>query len=374
MRALLLLALLAACDASCPETKIPATGLIHRGVFVEDGDYMRVASAVGGNIVREDCDRNLRLLGPDFMTARTVDLGYQYKRDRSVLALVRATDGGIAAVTWELDYASNDNELSRLRLVMIAPAGNVVWTKLLAKDEASPPEIRVAIGWDQVFVVEHNFALTAYSRASGEVAWQQTVSGTTFPRAELVAQDSGDVVMTVANGVAAYTPAGMVRWQRTPDAFGMDAVANVAVALDGTVAAVGETGATQRVALVAPDGALLWSHELGNPSADRVSSIVTDGVRVVAAGDFTGQLSFDPSTRNDDNTDGFIVSVDAKGIEGVQVAGGAGTQNADVVTLYGPASVIVRVRNFVGDPAPEIRVGGVEIAGAGMAIVDFDHL
>ncbi len=376
MRRLALLCLVAACDAACPEEALPASSTIRRGVFVEGGGSLAVASSPAGSVVRENCDAGLNLLGPELTTRQTVDLDYKLEDGRAILALARSADGTIAAVMWQQEYVGDIDEIAETSLVLVGPTGNVMWKRQLDTDAASvSPVARVAIGPAHVFLLEESSTLSAYSRATGDIAWQRSVeTGGIAATPVIVANDSGGVAVAAPHGeVVMFDGEGAVRWSLMPDALGVTRLDHIAAAPNGTVAVSGLTDVPAerdlRIALIDDGGQLLWGHTFPG-GATSIASLVTDGTSVIAAGSFIGSLSFDASTQNDANTDGFLVSLDATDVHWVRTAGGEGVQRAQVFALPDTGSMIVGLTSHANDRAPQIQFGDVSLVGYGLAILD----
>jgi hypothetical protein len=403
MRWLIWLPLLAACGEACPETIVRtcedcAAGEPRHAVFIEGGESFEVDASPSGALVRESCNDELRVLGDDLTTARAIELAYDHHDENVVVALARGDDGTIAAVTFELDWVGDIDEDTLTKLRAFDGKGKLLWSHVLDDRESTAPRTAVAVGPQQVYVVEHGVIVSARTRATGELAWQQRfgssagqVIGDVEVSVDRVDPAGGLIVTgtfagTLATGpggpdlfasdlsgfVVKYAANGDVRWAVSSDALGISTLDLVAQGPDGSLAVQGGTGSVQRIAMLEPDGQLRWVRDLGDVYGDRVSSIATDGIDIAVAGDFTTQLSFHPETHNAGHTDGFIAVVGSAGVEWVQVVGGLGTQRADVVVLTAE-SLVAHATNFDNADAPAIELAnaGVEMQGVGLALFDF---
>ncbi len=122
------------------------------------------------------------------------------------------------------------------------------------------------------------------------------------------------------------------------------------------------------VALVAPDGQIRWAHPFGRRH-ERIESVVTDGVEVIAAGGSDAPISFDPDRTEPEDTDGYLVSTDTAQ-RWFRAARGRGSQWATVhaLTADGLLASVPSWRREQDADDPTLTIGDVHTAGSGFLI------
>lgn len=355
------------------ELVLAASGSVRYGRFVSvDGGSLASASNRLGEVVRARPDDALRRYHPSLAPDRDLALPFTYSDERSVISIALDADASVAALTFEREYEGDIDEATRTQLTMFDLDGKRRWSVELARDTSSADYESVVLGPTQVYVASREGRLRAYDKESGALAWQGRIDGSL--NVKIAADPTGGVTIASGSTLEDLDPRGAVRWSTTAEALGAGGIALVARAPDGAIAVLTHDGAldigsTQQVVMLEAVGTKRWSMPLGARFSDRVSSIATDGTRIVAAGDYTGTPGFDPSAPVAPDTDGFVVTVPSSGERTSQIIHGAGTQRA-YVTSMAAASSVIRATSFGSDLVPSLVIDGVHAEGEGVALLD----
>jgi len=344
------------------ELVLAASGSVRYGRFVSvDGGSLASASNRLGEVVRARPDDALRRYHPSLAPDRDLALPFTYSDERSVISIALDADASVAALTFEREYEGDIDEATRTQLTMFDLDGKRRWSVELARDTSSADYESVVLGPTQVYVASREGRLRAYDKESGALAWQGRIDGSL--NVKIAADPTGGVTIASGSTLEDLDPRGAVRWSTTAEALGAGAIA--LLAHDGAL----DIGSTQQVVRLEAVGTKRWSMPLGARFSDRVSSIATDGTRIVAAGDYTGTPGFDPSAPVAPDTDGFVVTVPSSGERTSQIIHGAGTQRAYVTSMTAASSVI-RATSFGSDLVPSLVIDGVHAEGEGVALLD----
>ncbi|MBA3459192.1 MAG: hypothetical protein H0T46_04470 [Deltaproteobacteria bacterium] len=221
-----------------------------------------------------------------------------------------------------------------------------------------------------MFVATRFGKLEAFAKDTGAPAWSKTIMGA---RDLGIAMDpSGGVTVTSDAQVSSYGATGSVRWSVPSSMLGLVELDRVAQAADGSIAVLGSDGSldlrsAQKIVMLEPGGVLRWTQPLGTRSHDRVTSMVTDGVHIVVAGDYGRSLGFDPSAATSDDSAGFLSTVGATGVVSTFTVGGTGTQRLYVTSMT-TDSTYVRATSFDTENVPSLEMPGVDVDGNGNGV------
>lgn len=358
------------CGTPCEsERALAPSGAIRHARFVGPDTYLEVASNAAGQLVRANCDGDLLRYDAGLAPRDAIDIEYQLDDEQSVDALVLADDGTLAVLSFELEYIGDIDAKSFTRLDVYDPSGERRWRAVLSTNEITH-DYDLQIGPAQVYVAIPNRVI-ASDRDTGAFLWTQTTDGVA---AASIAADPSGVVVATRTQLVAYDTRGAMRWSREPAMLGLAEYDRVATATDGSIAVLGNDGAladgsAQAIAMLDAEGALRWSVPLGERFADRVTSLVTDGDQIVAAGDYGGALGFAPDAPVSPDADGFVATVDAAGVRSVTTTTGAGTQRLYLTSLT--ADTVLGYATSFDDPtAPHLGLGDLAVDGNGIALLE----
>lgn len=413
MRWLVAIVVVIGCGAQTPPSGDPVTacvecgpGALLHGRFVDDHYVVFAASPehfvyrVGDEVVWADSD---------FAVFQAAGIADDKDRNQTIVEIAVASDGTVVAGT-RLGDVGTPHEYA---VTLFEPDGSRRWQHQIAV------ETTVAIGSRFVFLTSSDPRpiqigddtivgpyLAALDRTNGSLAWVRTMPSRTQLTA--VGDSSGGVVVAgtfsgtldlgdvvLANGlqfprasgfVAQLDDLGVARWGVQLDtgepAPGLNAFARVeklALGPRGSVAFAATwfggvptiLGASDDldgtfVALIDASGAVQWARDL---RADRVSSLLTDGVEIVVAGHYLEALSYDGVLPIDEH-DGYIAAITREGPRWVRHATGAGRQimsAASFTTAGGISAVMTTEYNFEDGPKPA-SYGDVVVVGNGAVI------
>ncbi|CAN5910447.1 hypothetical protein BH11MYX3_BH11MYX3_47170 [soil metagenome] len=178
--------------------------------------------------------------------------------------------------------------------------------------------------------------------------------------------DPGDAESHVADsnlGALASAPGGEVAvigtWDGAAAMFGGVPLAHVYE---------GSNPVGQMIALIAPGGGVTWAHPFGRRS-DSITSLVTDGVEVIAAGSRDTAVSFDVDRTEPVGSDGYFVSTDTAQ-RWFRAARGNGYQDVTVHALTADG-VLASVHSWTTEDDtldPTLTIGDVHADGPGFLI------
>lgn len=355
------------------EIALPSSGAVLHGRFVAvDGGALASASNGRAEVVRARADDAAQRYDAGLAPRDELGIPFSYSDERSVVALALDADNSVAALSFELEYHGDIDEDTRSQLTLFDLDGKLRWTQELARNTSSAEYDSVAIGPSQVYVATRYGSLRAYDKDSGALAWQGRIDGSL--RVKIAADPMGGVTVVAGTKLEDRDAAGATRWSTTAEALGVGELELVARAPDGSIAVLASDGeleidSAQKLLMLEPLGGKRWSAPLGGQFSDRVSTIATDGARIVAAGDYGGTPGFDPSAPVAPDTDGFIVTVGASGARTSRIVQGIGTQRAYVTSMT-PTSNLVRATSFGVDVLPSLDIDGVHADGEGVALLE----
>lgn len=249
-----------------------------------------------------------------------------HDRANGVVAL---PDGGtLVAGTW---FSGSNTRFNNFAL-QLTPAGAVAWSRLeeLVGDDgynaiARDPGGRIFVAGSRPDAAGQPQAwLRALAADGRSELWAVTRPGAGAAATAVAIAPGGDVVTggnatsatTGADGwIARYSPAGMERWSLALASPGADRIAGIAVAPDGSIAAVGAFAGSSTIRVYGGGGAPRWEVT----AADGTSWA---GVAVDAAGDVVvaGSLGDDLVTRKYTAAGGVIWERRVPGAHGNAVA------------------------------------------------------
>ena len=267
--------------------------------------------------------------------------------------------------------------------VLLAAAG---MTTALIRSASSTPGVPTPTPWA---------VYGGSTRVYGGNTYDAFSSTAALPDGGLIAVGStastdGDFPMTHGGPLDAVVmklaPNGSITWAETLGGTGEEALMSVAVAVDGTIIAVGYTNSTDGdfpmmhkgdanavVVKLAPDGAIIWAHTLGGSGSDVFTSVAIDQDGNIVAAGSTDSTDGDFPVPNEGNTAALVAKLTPDGtLAWAKTFGGPGVLGAKTAAYSQFVSVDIASDNTIvagGDTDPTGGDLPATHGGADMVVV-----